>query len=75
MKEYGNLENYDQIKAELYTRGPISCAIHDVDYLRYYYKHGIIKYKTDPSAELTHEIAVIGWGFDEDTQMEYWIVR
>ncbi len=38
------------------------------------YKGGIFSQHLD-RAGLNHEISIVGWGFDEASQKEYWIGR
>ena len=62
------------MKAELYEHGPISCGIQATKELEETYKGGIFRqYIENP--QLNHEIAVVGWGTDEETGEQYWIGR
>jgi len=72
--DYGNINGgYDQMKAELYAHGPITCAIQATQALDDYTGGIYQEYIANP--QLNHAISVTGWGFDEETQTEYWIVR
>ena len=63
----------DEMKAELYSLGPIACGIQATPTLENTYKGGIYKeYIAHPS--LNHEISVVGWG-TTDAGEEYWVVR
>lgn len=62
------------MKAELYAHGPISCGVHATDNWENNYKGGIYSEKVKFPL-VNHEISVIGYGFDEETQQEYWIGR
>jgi cathepsin X len=71
---YYGLNGAAQMKAEIYAHGPIGCGIQATNELEKTYTGGIFRqYIADP--QLNHEIAVVGWGKDEDSGDEYWIVR
>lgn len=73
VSDYYRVSGVDKMKAELYKYGPISCGIMVTDAFEAY-NGGIYKEKkTWPM--INHEIAVVGWGFDEATQTEYWVGR
>eukprot|EP00127_Corallochytrium_limacisporum_P005146 Clim_evm52s199 gene=Clim_evmTU52s199 len=66
------------MKAEIYARGPINCAMAATPDFDNVYKSGI--YEEDrviTSEDLNHEIEVIGWGKEvvNGTEIEYWEVR
>lgn len=61
------------MKAELYKNGPISCGIQATDKFEETYKGGLYK-EYIASPELNHEIAIVGWGTNDDGE-EYWIGR
>ena len=68
--EFGPVSGVNDMKAEIYRRGPISCGVDAnpvVDYTG-----GIVD---DRSSDIDHIIAVTGWGYDKQTDTEYWIVR
>ncbi|KDO35023.1 hypothetical protein SPRG_01087 [Saprolegnia parasitica CBS 223.65] len=71
--EYGHVRGVNQMKAELYKRGPIGCGMHVTDKFEQY-AGGIHSEKLWLPIP-NHEISVAGWGFDEATQTEYWIGR
>jgi cathepsin X len=63
---YYGVRGADQMKAELYHNGPISCGIQASENFENNYKGGIwTQYIAEP--ELNHEIAVVGYGTDSDT--------
>jgi cathepsin X len=61
------------MKAELYANGPISCGIHVTDKFEWTYSGGIYSEKSIPL--INHEISVVGYGYDEESDREYWIGR
>jgi cathepsin X len=71
---YYGVAGVDQMKAELFKNGPISCGIQATNNFEQTYKGGIYKeYIANP--QLNHEIAVVGWGVDATTGEEYWVGR
>lgn len=73
MSEYGYLHSYDQIKAEVYARGPVSCTIYATAFLEFEYTGGIYaEYKRVLYGN--HVVSIVGWGVS-DEGVEYWIVR
>lgn len=68
VSQHGNLKGPHQMKAEIYARGPITCAI--------YATAGLDRYKGGVYAEsvkkldLNHVVSVIGWGVEDG--VEYW---
>lgn len=74
ISEYYNIRGADQMKAELYAHGPISCGIHATENFDKNYFGGIYsEHVLFPL--INHEISVVGYGFDEETQQGYWIGR
>ena len=82
VSEYGKMPKptIHQMKAEIFKRGPISCSI-DANYVtKGQYQPGDIVTLTKPANESTgwdldHVVSVAGWGVDDKSGMEYWIVR
>ena len=73
--EFGVLWSYDEIKAEVYHRGPVACGIYATEFLDQEYKGGIYaEYMEDMLLMLNHAVSIVGWGVTDDGT-EYWIVR
>jgi cathepsin X len=80
--EFGKMKNSSihAMKAEIFKRGPISCSI-DASYITHgKYRPGDIVAVDKPSNitagwDLDHVVSVAGWGVDQKSGIEYWIVR
>ncbi|KAJ0405798.1 hypothetical protein ATCC90586_008452 [Pythium insidiosum] len=73
VSEYGSVSGAERMKAEIYKRGPIGCGVHATDKFQEY--SGGIYEEHVFFPMINHEISVVGWGYDEDSQTEYWIGR
>jgi len=76
ISEYGSYDyaSVETIKAEIYTRGPVTTGIAGKHL--HNYTGGIILDKPSlRDLELTHEVSIIGWGYDNAKNVEYWMVR
>jgi len=71
--DYGSISGADQMKAEIYARGPISCVIDATSGLEAY-TGGIYK-ELNTNVQINHIISVVGWGMDQTSNTAYWIVR
>jgi len=75
--DYGSLSGADQMKAEIFARGPISCGIDATDQLEAFSGAATngdpIYSEYNPNWMINHIISVIGYGVDGSTP--YWIVR
>ena len=71
VSEYGYVKGVEEMKAEIFARGPISCRV-EVSQEFLDYEGGIFVQHEKPSMG-GHAIEVTGWGVEDG--MEYWIVR
>jgi len=69
--DYASISGEDQMRAEIFSRGPISCGIEATELFENY--TGGIYSELIPSPEINHIISVVGWGVDNGT--EFWIGR
>lgn len=81
VSEYGTYSYYtggfslvaDKIKAEIYARGPVAAGVNAEPIVDYtggvVYNHAIF------SMMPNHVVSIVGWGTDEETGSQYWIVR
>lgn len=73
--EYGTYHNdLHAIMAEIYARGPVKASINGQAIEEY--KGGII-YDDPKLRNMTHNhgISIVGWGWENTTDTQYWIVR
>jgi cathepsin X len=73
ISDYYHVKGADQMKAELYAHGPISCGIHCTKEFDAYTGGIYSEHVLFPL--INHEISVVGYGFDDETQQGYWIGR
>jgi len=73
VKEYGPLSGREAMMAEIHNRGPIVCTIGGTGNFDFNYYGGIYEELADE--QFNHNVAVVGWGVDPETNVEYWIVR
>lgn len=73
MTHYYGLSGADKMKAEIYKNGPISCGIQATDKFENEY-HGGVYSEHIFFPQINHEIAVVGWGVEDDGT-EYWLGR
>ena len=73
VKEYGSVLGEEEMMAEIYARGPISCSVNAHAPAFENYAGGII---VDPTQYnfTTHDVAITGWGVSSDG-VKYWSGR
>ena len=70
--EYGVVTGVENMKKEIYARGPIACSINSEPIGEY--NKGIVDFPDAPRVT-NHVISIIGWGKNKENNSEYWIVR
>ena len=73
ISEFGSVSGDDNIRAEIYARGPVSAYINANCLENPVYTGGIIMYDTCVAATTNHAIQLNGWGSENGT--DYWIAR
>lgn len=72
VSNYGSVKGVKNIKTEIFLNGPIACGINAEPILDY--KGGIFN-NPEESNTINHIISIVGWGYDNSTNINYWIVR
>lgn len=74
--EYGSysLGQVHDIMSEIFARGPVKASVNAEPLLNY---EGGILLDNAVTRNNTHNhgVSIVGWGYDEDRQVQYWIVR
>ena len=74
--EYGSYNDADvwKIQAEIYARGPVKASVNAEPLQNY---TGGIMFDSPITRNTTHNhgVSLIGWGVDDESQKQYWIVR
>merc|ERR1719181_2385493 len=70
ISEYGSVSGAMNMAKEIMARGPISCGIDASPILKY--TGGIV---SEAGEMVDHVISIVGWGKDDATNKQYWIVR
>jgi len=71
--EYGTTpKDTDAIKAEIFTRGPVAATVNAEPIVGY---GGGIFDDDSHSTSTNHIVSIIGWGMDDESEKQYWIVR
>jgi len=69
---YGAVKGSANMMAEIYKHGPIACGINAEEIVNY--TGGVLNLPHQLKM-INHIISVVGWGFDESIQKQYWIIR
>jgi cathepsin X len=75
LEEANNMDDHIfMVKAEIATRGPVTAGIAG-HHLKNY--TGGILYDDEllRNIQPTHEVSIVGWDVDDETGVEYWIIR
>ena len=72
VSEYGTVKGEEEIKAEIFARGPVSCTMTVRQSFAEY--HGGIYEEDDSQILAGHIVEIAGWGETEEGQ-KYWIGR
>ena len=73
VKEFGQLNSTEEIKREIFARGPVTCKMRVTDGFRTY-KGGVYSEEITET-ETNHTVSLVGFGKEKATGREYWIVR
>lgn len=73
IKDFGKLSGRLQMMSEIHNRGPIACSMGCTSKFDLNYTGGI--YEEFGEFPVNHIVSVTGWGWDENSKTEYWIVR
>ena len=71
--DYGKVAGADDMKAEIFARGPITCGLFASDSFMHYNGGHVIEEQAPNKWVVNHEISIAGWGTDKHG--EYWIGR
>jgi cathepsin X len=69
---YGAVTGSANMMAEIYKNGPIACGINAEEIVSY---TGGVLNLPHKLKMVNHIISIVGWGFDESLQKQYWIIR
>eukprot|EP00096_Caligus_rogercresseyi_P003164 TRINITY_DN157_c0_g2_i1.p1 TRINITY_DN157_c0_g2~~TRINITY_DN157_c0_g2_i1.p1 ORF type:complete len:630 (+),score=116.89 TRINITY_DN157_c0_g2_i1:138-2027(+) len=72
VQEHGNVRGAEDIKKEIWKRGPIGCGIHVTPEFEKY--RGGIYSEAMRLPMINHELSLVGWGVSPEGK-EYWIGR
>ena len=73
VEEFGEVQGVNNMKAEIYARGPITCfMVMTEEFMQY---EGGVFVETDHVYKGGHIVEVAGWGYDSETDRHYWIAR
>jgi len=71
ISEFGSVSGADNMAAEIFARGPITCGIDATPILQYDGKSII----STPGGGIDHVVSVVGWNHDAASGKDYWLVR
>ena len=69
---FGAVKGSENMMNEIYQNGPIACGINAEEILEY--MGGVLDVPHKLKI-INHIISVVGWGYDEKTGKQYWIIR
>ena len=75
-RQHQHQDNVTVIMAEIYARGPVKASINAAGISDY--EGGIITNTSFPDVfnrTHNHGVSLVGWGFDDVSQLQYWIIR
>lgn len=77
VSQHGRVLGVDQMKAEIYARGPIACYIDAGPVYDWGFGANGTQVFTDGAGQNTidHVISVVGFGYDATQNVDYWIIR
>lgn len=71
VSEYGRVSGSNNMKAEIFLNGPISCGMEVTESFKKY--SGGVYTESKENYKINHEVSILGWGMDNNT--EYWVGR
>jgi cathepsin X len=63
----------EQIKAEIYARGPVATGVNAEPIVNY--AGGVVNNTKIWNMMVNHVVSIVGWDMDEETGQQHWIVR
>ncbi len=72
ISSFGAVKGSENMMNEIYKNGPIACGINAEEILEY--TGGVLDLPHKLKI-INHIISVVGWGYDENTEKQYWIIR
>jgi len=73
VEDFASISGVSDLKKEILARGPVSCGI-QADAKLEAYSGGVFK-EYNPMPMINHIVALTGWGVDNKTGEEYWVMR
>jgi cathepsin X len=70
--DYGALNGANHMKSEIYKNGPVACGVNAGPIVNY--QGGILDVPNE-AKDIDHIISIVGWGHDEKSDKQYWIIR